>query len=224
MKCHSPLPPTALFRGISPEEMETMLHCLQAVQKTYARGETIFSCGQQIRKLGLVLSGSVMIQRDDLWGNSSLIGRVESGQIFGETYACIPGEPLMVNVVAAEKTEVLFLEIQRVMQVCSNACAFHHTMVQNLLQIMSQKNLQLSRRILYTAPKTIRGRLLTFFSDQVREAGSCTVTVPFSRQQLADFLGVDRSALSAELSKMQRDGLLTYQKNTFHLSEVDLLE
>lgn len=218
----SSLPPTALFRGISQEELQTMLHCLQAVEKTYARGEMIFCCGQTTRKLGLVLSGSVMIQRDDLWGKSSLIGRVETGQIFGEIYACIPGEPMLVNVIAAEKAKVLFLDIQRVMQVCSNACAFHHTMVTNLLQIVAQKNLQLSRRILYTAPKTIRGRLLTFLSDQVQEAGSCTVTIPFSRQQLADYLGVDRSALSAELSKMQKDGILTYEKNTFHLSTTEV--
>lgn len=217
----SSLPPAALFRGISQEELQTMLHCLQAAEKTYDRGETIFCCGQPIRQLGLVLSGSVMIQRDDLWGNSSLIGRVETGQIFGEVYACIPGEALLVDVIAAEKSKVLFLEIQRVMQTCCHDCGFHHTLVRNLMQIMSQKSLQLSRRILYTSPKTIRGRLLTFFSDQVQEAGSCTVTIPFSRQQLADYLSVDRSALSAELSKMQKDGILTYEKNTFHLTHAD---
>lgn len=215
------LPPTALFQGISPEDIQGMLHCLQAVEKTYQRGETIFHCGQEIHQLGLVLSGSVIIQREDLWGNSSLIGRVGPGQIFAEIYACIPGEPMMVNVMAAEPARVLFLDVQRVLQVCSSACSFHHAMVQNLLQITAQKNLQLSRRMLYTAPKTIRGRLLTFLSDQVQEAGSRTVTIPLNRQQLADYLGVDRSALSAELSKMQKDGILTYQKNTFHLSEKD---
>lgn len=212
---------TPLFRGIEESDLGNMLNCLQATTASYEKDQRIYPCGEPIDCIGLVLSGSVLMEKNDLWGNRSIIGCAAAGQIFGETYACIPNEPMLVEVVAAEKTEVLFCHVRRMLEVCSNSCVFHHTMIQNLLQITAQKNLELSRRILYTSPKSIRGRLMTYLSDQVQQTGSNTVTVPFNRQQLADYLEVDRSALSNELSKMQRDGLMHYEKNTFYLSKPD---
>lgn len=212
---------TPLFRGIEASDLESILHCLQATTADYEKDQRIYSSGEPIRCIGLVLSGGVIMERNDCWGNRSIIGCAKAGEIFGETYACIPGEPLLIEVVAAEKTQVLFCNVGRIMEVCSNSCVFHRTMIQNLLAITARKNLELSRRILYTSPKSIRGRLMTYLSDLARQAGRDTVSVPFNRQQLADYLGVDRSALSNELSKMQRDGLLRYEKNTFYLSKTD---
>lgn len=210
---------TALFRGSSPEEVEAMLACLGAERRQYAKGEMVCRVGDVISSMGVVLRGSLLIQTDDLWGNTAVLDRVGLGQIFGEAYACALGEPLMVDVVATDGSEVLFLNVERVLNVCSNVCGHHNRLVRNLLSISAQKNLALSRKIFHTSSKTIRGRLLSYLSDQAVRSGSSTFTIPFNRQQLADYLNVDRSAMSNELGKMQRDNLLRVEKNRFQLLE-----
>ena len=194
-----------------------MLSCLGAERRRYAKGDRIYRTGDVVTALGIVLSGGVLIENNDFWGNTTVLDRVEPGQIFAETYACTPGEPLMVDVVAAGPSEILFLNVNRVLQVCPNACAYHSGLLRNLLALSAQKNLSLSRKIFHTASKSIRGRLLSYLSYQAVRAGSRRFTIPFSRQQLADYLNVDRSALSNELSKMRREGLLTVDKNRFEL-------
>lgn len=216
MDCHF-LTTTLIFQGISPEEIQTMLPCLDAEQKSYQKGDSIFREGEQISAMGLVLSGSVSIENHDIWGNKSILDHVGKGQVFAETYACVPKEPLMVSVVAAEATEVLFLHTERLLTVCSNACSHHSKIIRNLLSISSQKNLSLSRRIFHTSAKSIRGRLLSYLSYQAIRHGNREFDIPFQRQQLADYLSVDRSALSHELSKMQKDGLLQTKRNHFIL-------
>lgn len=210
---------TALFRGASPQEAEAMLNCLGAVEKGFSKGTQIYRSGDYVTELGMVLSGSVLIQTDDLWGNTTVLDRAGPGQIFAETYACVPGEPLMVDVVAAADTQVLFLNVERVLRVCSHTCTHHSRLIRNLLLLSAQKNLNLSRKIFHTSAKTIRGRLLSYLSHQARRIGKSSFSIPFNRQQLADYLNVERSALSNELSKMQRDGLLLVDKNHFTLTE-----
>jgi len=209
---------TALFRGTSPLEAEAMLNCLGAMERGYAKGEQIYHSGDYVTDLGMVLSGSILIQTDDLWGNTTVLDKIGPGQIFAETYACVPGEPLMVDVVAAEESQILFLNVDRVLQVCPHTCAHHSKLIRNLLLLSAQKNLNLSRKIFHTASKTIRGRMLSYLSYQARRSGSPSFTIPFNRQQLADYLNVERSALSNELSKMQRDGLLVVERNRFTLT------
>jgi CRP-like cAMP-binding protein len=213
---------TLLFRGVTPEEIELMMGCLDGYVKTYNKGETIYHSGEYIQKAGLVLSGSVHIENDDLWGNKTILAHVGAGQVFAETYVCIPGEPLMINVVATEPVEILFLNLGRGTKTCARNCAFHGRLIQNLLAISAQKNLNLSRRIFYTTSKSIRGRLLSYLSDQATRYGSLEFDIPFNRQQLADYLGVDRSAMSNELSKMQKESLLTVNKNHFCLNQASL--
>jgi len=216
---------TMLFRGIAPEEISGMLACLHAETKTFQKGHYIFRAGDTVTCVGLVLSGSVSIEHDDVWGNKSILDHVHPGQVFAETYACVPGAPLMISAVAFETTQLLLLDMGHVLHVCSNACDFHNKLVRNLLAIASQKNLSLSRRIFHTSSKSIRGRLLSYLSFQASQQGSRAFDIPFNRQQLADYLSVDRSALSNELSKMQKDGLLTVERNHFTLigaSDTDL--
>lgn len=208
---------TALFRGVTPEELEAMLVCLGADQRQFAKRQMICRTGEIVSSLGLVLSGSVLIETDDFWGNTTVLDSVGPGQVFAETYACTPGEPLMVNVVAAEPAEVLFLKIGKLLAVCSRACDCHNKLIRNLLALSAQKNLSLSRKIFHTSAKSIRGRLLSYLSDQALRSGSRSFDIPFNRQQLADYLNVDRSALSNELSKMQRDGMLRVERNHFEL-------
>lgn len=208
---------TRLFSGIPAGEIGAMLDCLQAVRNRFAKGAVIYRAGETVRHVGLVLSGRVQIENNDPWGNRSVLDSVGPGMVFAETYACLPEEPLLVSVLSAEASEVLFLDIDRVLHRCSNACAQHSGLLRNLLMITAQKNLNLSRRIFHTTAKTIRERLTSYLAFQAAHCASYDFRIPFDRQQLADYLSVDRSALSNELSKMQRDGLLWVKKNHFIL-------
>ena len=208
---------TALFQGSEPDKVKEMMKCFYAREKHYRKGEIVLYMGDLVKDLGLVLSGSVTIERDDLLGNRSIFGHAGAGQIFAETYACVPEEPLMVNVVADEDTSILFLDIGRVLTTCRTTCTHHSMLIQNLLLASARKNLGLSERIMHTSPKSIRGRLLSYFSAQAARQGSVNFSIPFNRQQLADYLEVDRSGLSAEISKLRKEGILESKKNWFRL-------
>ncbi len=210
---------TLLFRGMDPSDIDEMLGCLLAKECTYKKGEILFPEGSPTEQIGVVLIGRVIIELGDVWGNNSVLSSIGPGGIFAETYACIPGEPLMVNVTAAEDTEALLLNIRRVLEPCSKVCPYHVRLVRNLLALCAGKNLQLSRRVLHTGPKSIRKRLLSYFSECIKRTGSYSFDIPYNRQQLADYLSVERSALSNELSIMQRDGLIRYEKNHFDVME-----
>lgn len=208
---------TTLFRGLREEEIRRMLACLGAVERSFQKDEVLLRAGEPTASMGLVLRGSVNIVVNYYWGGSNIFGHIGPGELFAETYAVIPGKELLVDAVAAEPVEVLFLPARRLTETCASSCPFHTQAIHNLLQIFAQKNLRLSARMMHTASRSIRARLLSYLSEQAVEHGSSQFTVPFSRQQLADYLGVERSALSNELSKMRRDGLIIYRKNQFSL-------
>lgn len=213
----------AIFRGVTKEDARQMLNCLNPVEKTYKKDEIIYYAGDEVTSMGVVLSGSVFIENDDIWGNHSILDRAGRGEIFAETYAAIPGQKLMVNVVAAEEARILFLDVGRILKVCSNSCVFHHTLIENLLKLSAEKNLRLSKRIFHISSKSIRGRLLSYLSYQAMENGKKEFDIPFNRQQLADYLNVDRSAMSNELGKMQRDGLIEVDRKHFRIiGETDI--
>lgn len=212
---------TMLFRGTSAADAESMLKCLGGFTRIFEKGEVIYRAGNTVEHIGMVLSGSVNITTDDIWGNVSIFSHVGTGEIFAETYASIPGTTLLVNVTASEKAKILFLNVAKMMSVCSNSCPYHNQLIQNLLQISARKNLELSKRMLHTSPKSIRGRLVSYFSEQITQNGNCRFSIPFNRQQLADYLNVDRSAMSNELSKMRKEGILTYEKNFFSVNTVN---
>lgn len=206
-----------LFRGCAPADIPAMLRCLEAEERHYRRGEVVHHEGDVISTIGVVLEGSVSMEHDDIWGNKSILDRAGPGQVFAETYACVPGELMMISVVATEATRLLFLDMTRIMAIHDRSCPFYTTLIGNLLASASQKNLMLSRRILHTSAKSIRARLLSYLSYQAQVHGSPEFDIPFNRQQLADYLSVDRSALSSELGKMQRDGLLRVERSHFVL-------
>ena len=210
---------TLLFQGSSTEEIDAMLKCLGTKEQSFSRGTVILHAGDTVRSIGLVLAGRVQIENDDLWGNKSVLDSVGPGQVFAETYACIPGEPMMVSAVAAETCDILFLNASRVLTSCPSACSHHSRLVQNLLLLSARKNLNLSRRIFHTSPKSIRGRLLSYLSFQAAVHQSREFTIPFNRQQLADYLSVDRSAMSAELGRMRDEGILETERNYFQLKQ-----
>ncbi len=208
---------TPLFHGIRADEIEQLLPCLGARWRDFSKGELILRAGDVTDELGIIVRGSANIVVNSYWGDSVIFGHIGPGEVFAESYAAIPGEELGVDVVAAEECQVCFLDMGKLLTTCERSCPFHHRLIHNMIQLSARKNLGLSRRMTHIAPKSIRKRLLSYLSQQALEQGSSHVTIPFSRQQLADYLGVDRSALSNELSKMRRDGLIDFRKSEFEL-------
>lgn len=202
-----------LFRGLDEAEITSLLGCLDAVERSFQKGEVILSEGSITENIGIVLSGMAVISCNDIWGNTSILGNVAPGSVFAEVYACIPGQPMLVTVSAVEDTSVLFMNVGRVLATCTNACPFHTRLVRNLLTVCAHKSLQLSQRIQHTSSKFIRGRLMSYFSECAKRAGSNSFLIPYNRQQLADYLNVDRSTMCNELSKMQKDGIIEYERN-----------
>lgn len=214
---------TELFRDCAPEDLEQLLERMEARTDTYQKDEVIFHTGQTVRSLGLVLEGRVRIEAADAWGKRSILGDVPHGAIFAETYAVLPREPLLVDVTAAEDCSVLLLNVGHLLA-GGCTCPGRDILIRNFFTATARKNLGLSRRIFYTAPKTIRERLLLYLSDEAVRRKARTFAIPFDRQQLADYLGVDRSALSAEIGRMARDGLIEAHRHTFRLLQEEKKE
>ena len=213
----SKLSDSSLFQGFTKNQIAAMLPLLNAYEKHYRRGETIFHAGDTTSDFGLVENGSIQIIVNFYWGSRHILSYIEEGEIFAESYASIPGKELHCDMVAAEESDILFLSLNKLLSSCQENCQSHRLLIHNLLRISAMRSLALTARMTHIAPRTIRERLLSYLSEQALAHGSAEFTIPFTRQQLADYLGVDRSALSNEISKMQRDGLLNCQKNHFLL-------
>ncbi len=212
------LVPSPLFQGLSPADLDALAAAGLLRQKTFAKHIVIFRAGSRVQEIGVVVQGTVHIENLDLWGTKSILSSISAGQAFAETYAFC-GDALMVDAVAAEDCTVLLLST-RVLSDARVSPAVRDTLLRNLLAVSMRKSLSLSQRIFCTTPKTVRGRLLTYFSAQAAKAGGLEFDVPFNRQQMADYLNLDRSALSKELCKMRDEGLLEFEKNHFRLNEL----
>ena len=206
-----------LFAGISREELHSMLQCLNARATAVPKGSPVFLEGDPAGFIGIVLEGAVRIVRDDYYGQRTLLAQAEPGDIFAEAYACAGVDSMPVSGYAASDSRVLLLQSRKMLTVCTNACGFHNRLVKNLLQVVSQKNLLLSSKIRFMSQKTTREKLMAYLLDQAKGRGSAEFTIPLDRQALADFLGVERSAMSAELSKLRRDGVLESTGSRFRL-------
>lgn len=206
-----------LFHNIAEEEIESMLSCLMAEKKSYQKGECIFRQGEQIPALALLLEGNVHIQKEDYWGNLSILNEIVEGEVFGEVYACLGKEEILHNAIAVKESAVLLLNIHKILTVCPSACPFHGQLIQNLLTVMASKNKVLTQKLEHMSKRTTREKLLSYLSEQTIKAGSSSFDISFNRQQLADYLSVDRSAMSNELCKMRDEGMLSFHKNHFEL-------
>lgn len=206
-----------LFSDLTGPEIMALQNCMDFDLKTYEKDEIILHNGDLISSLGLVIEGSVMAERYDFWGNKNLWQLIEKNDIFAESFAAIKGQELYFNIVAKSDCKIVFIETSKIIRTCSKACGFHTKFIANLLQILARKNINLSNKIIHTSEKSIRSRVMNYLSDQAFKNKSQTFTIPFNRQEMADYLFVDRSALSKELSKMKEDGLIDYWKNQFSL-------
>ena len=210
-----------LFAGISQKEMGEMLGCLNGKITGIAKGDPVFLEGDSARYMGVVLSGAIQVVRDDYYGNRSVLTVVSPGGLFGETFACAGLEALPVSAIALQNSTVLLLDCRRVLTGCTHACPFHSRLISNLLQVIAQKNLTLTQKIRYMSQKTTREKLMEFLLDQAKRHGSAEFTIPYDRQALADYLGVERSAMSAEIGKLRKDGLIETSGAWFRVAASD---
>ena len=210
-----------LFRGMTELEITKALQVLEAHEKSFQKGETLLIAGTITERMGLVLEGSVTIESNDAWGNRTIISHVGQGQVFAETYALLENEPMLVDVTASEDCRVFFLRSGRIQSLKNSLELWALKYITNLLTISMHKNLILSGRSFHTAPKTIRGRVMAYLNSVSLQKHSREFDIPFDRQQLAEYLNLERSALSKELGKMQKDKLIFCKKNHFLIRQTD---
>ncbi|MCI7767057.1 MAG: Crp/Fnr family transcriptional regulator [Oscillospiraceae bacterium] len=206
-----------LFKGVSEDELSSMLACLGAKRKKYCKGERIYSSGDVISAIGLVLCGRIHIESADHWGSVSLIAECAPSDIFGEVCGVMGEMPIDFDVSAAADCDILFLSAGKILCSCSSACPFHMRVTENLAAALGEKTLALAAKVLHLSKRTIREKLLSYLSEQSKKSGSSEFDIPFNRQQLADYLCSERSALSAELGRLKNDGIIDFKKNHFVL-------
>ncbi|MBO5714996.1 MAG: Crp/Fnr family transcriptional regulator [Clostridia bacterium] len=208
---------TQLFAAVSEEEISSMLSCLNARLRTYKKGEYVLRQGEHLDDITVLVDGELHIQRDDYWGNRAIVDRIAVGEMFGEAYIAPESGALLNDVIAVEDSTVMFFDVKRIITVCSSACRFHSMVVQNLFFAISEKNRKLVQKLGYISKRSTREKLMSYLSEEAKRNNSSSFIIPFNRQQLADFLSVDRSAMSNELCKMRDEGLLEFNKNAFKL-------
>jgi len=206
-----------LFDGIEPEDRMAILGCIGYYMGTFQKGDIVAFEAERIKHVGVVLSGSVDMIKEDIWGNKTMLVRMYEDDVFGETFACGSDNLSVVTFLVSQDAKILFLSFDRVMHSCSMACQFHHRLIENMLRIIANKNRDLMRKVEVVSKRTIREKILAYLSIQSQTRGSRYFEIPLGRVELAEYLCIDRSALTRELVKMKEDGLIDYDKNCFRM-------
>lgn len=205
-----------IFSGMSKSEIQETLEGLNAVKRKYKKGSILFHAGNTTDVMGLVLKGSITIENSDPWGNRTILSIVGEGEFFAETYALLQDTVLLVDAVANDNSEILLFHTKPLISE-TPTLSWQNKLIRNLLSISLQKNLHLSGRSFHTAPKNIRGRIMSYLSSLSLQTGSKEFNIPFDRQQMADYLNVERTALSKELGKMRDANIISFRKNHFRI-------
>ena len=219
-KYYNQIKNSPIFFGISEEELKEMLQCFNARIKNYENGELIIRQGDMINNIYLVLSGTVNIEKDSYWGRRIIVSQLGANDNIALAFVASKNVESSIDAIAVENTKLLILSYQKCTTMCQNVCTKHKLLINNLFEILSKENIELLQKIENISQKTIREKLLTYLSNVARRAKSNIFEIPFNRQDLADYLNIDRSAMSFELSKMQKDGLIKFDKNKFMLKSV----
>ena len=209
---HSPL-----FSGIDPEDRKTMLGCIGYHIGSFRKGQVVAFEAENIRHIGIVLSGAVDMVKEDLWGNRTMLVRMRRDELFGETFACGSDSLSVVTFLVSEDARILFMPFDRVMHSCTMACRFHHQLIENMVRVIAAKNRDLMRKVEVVSKRTIREKLLAYLSIQAQVQQSRYFEIPLGRVELAEYLCIDRSALTRELAKMKEDGLIDFDRNCFRI-------
>ncbi|GMO27143.1 MAG: Crp/Fnr family transcriptional regulator [Termitinemataceae bacterium] len=210
----------SLFASIEKNNLESLLSCLCAKRKTIEKGEFVFSAGDSPSFVGILVSGCLHITQDDYWGKHSIVSTIEAGDLFGEVFSFGFVKEIPVNVVAVLPSQIVLIDYKKIITTCSSACKFHTQLINNILNIFAKKNYLLMQKMQFVMARTTREKILAYLSYYAQKVKRNKFEIPFNRQELADYLSVDRSALSAELCRMRDDGILSFHKNQFTLKEI----
>lgn len=208
-----------LFAGIRSDEIEAMLECLGAREEQFEKNTFLLRAGEAADSVGLLLAGSALIVQEDLWGNRNILARIAPSDLFAEAFACSPDTVMRASVFAEEACTVLWLAVNRILTTCPAACSHHSRMIRSLLSVLAEKNLLLNEKLTHMGQRTTREKILSYLSAEAQKQNRRDFSIDFNRQQLADYLSVERSALSAELSKLRADGVIDFEKNRFQIKE-----
>lgn len=206
-----------LFFGIKPEELKAMLGCIGYHIGTFKKGDIVAFEEENIKHIGIIISGSVDMIKEDLWGNKTMLVRMRKNELFGETFACGSDNLSVVTFLVSGDAQILFIPFNRVMHSCTMACVFHHRLIENMVSIIANKNRDLMRKVEVVSKRTIREKILAYLSIQAQVQESRYFEIPLGRVELAEYLCVDRSALTRELVKMKDEGLIDYDRNCFRI-------
>ncbi len=207
----------ALFEGISEEELQNLLECLSAKVNHYNKNQMIFIHGTKVKHFGIVLSGNVQVLKEDYYGNRSIVAMIDPGMLFAEAFAFAGIKKLPISVLATTECDILFIDYDKLITNCTKVCPFHNRIIYNMLHIIASKNIILSQKIEFLSKRSTREKLLAYLLAQAQVSGKRSFAIPFNRQELADYLSVDRSAMSQELGKLRDEGILHFHKNQFEL-------
>ena len=208
---------TPLFNGIAAEEADALLDCLDPMLCRIPRDGAVLSAGDTPRFVGVVLEGDLHIVHDDYWGNRAILSTASAGDVFGEAFSLAPAQPLPVSVVAKRESRVLLFDSGRVLRLCPRACTGHTALLRNMILVLAGNNMALTDKIRHITKKTTREKVMSYLSEIAAKAGKNSFDIPFNRQEMADYLAVERSALSATLCKLRDEGLIDFRKNHFSL-------
>lgn len=207
----------SLFNQIEDEKLIKMLGCLGARVETFDKKYTIMAAGNSAKYIGIMLSGSAQIFQIDYFGNRSIVAGVGPSEMFCEAFACAEVAAVPVTVVANEPCEVMFIDCNHILHTCTNNCGFHQQLIFNLMKSLATKNIMFHRKIEITSKRSTREKIMAYLMFCAKKADSNSFDIPFDRQELADYLEVDRSGLSAEISKLRKQGIIKSYKKHFEL-------
>lgn len=210
---------SSLFSGLTEAEIQEIQTALHGERRAFEREEFLLRAGEPTKAFGVLLSGGALVRQEDFWGNRNILSSLHPGDCFAETFACLPGAVLNVDVTASQPCEALFLKTERLLSGELAAFAGGHRFFQNFLINLAAKNLRLNEKITHMGRRSTRAKVLSYLSSCARRQGGAEFDVPFSRQQLADYLSVDRSGLSAELCRLRDEGLVEFQRGHFRLKK-----
>jgi len=211
----------ALFKNFDMHDLESILKCLSANVDSYNKKDVVLLQGDHVHFVGIVLSGSIQIIKEDMEGNINILAYLGVNDIFAETFACADIYECPVTVQAIEDCEILFIDYKRIIKTCHKSCIFHSRLIENMLSLIAKKNITLSQKIEILSKRTIREKILAFFNTQIQMTHSKKISIPYNREGLANFLCVDRSALSRELCNMSDEGLIKFAKNEFEILKIN---
>ncbi len=206
-----------LFDGIRPSDMEGLLSHVSTRVCDYEKGETIIMEEEEIRYVGIVLEGRVNMIRDDVWGESTFLAYMGQGELFGETFHIMKENSSKVTFRAGDQTRVLFLALGKIMHPCSRQCPFHVHLADNLYDLLGRKNTQFIEKIEILSKPDLPGKILAYLAIQAEKQKSHYLEIPLNREEMAEYLCANRSALSRELAALKKQGKIDYHKNRFVL-------